>query len=218
VLDATNLKPLTATQLIEEQRNGALVLDIRDPEKFASFHLRGTMQIGLSGPFASWAAMLIQPPSKLLLIAEDVSSVHEAIARLARVGIENVIGYSLADKTEWQTKGLDIASIPIKRCAAVQRALRSDPSIQLIDVRSHAEWSKGHLPCALSLSLLDLDSSMKSVDRSKPSLVYCHEGFRATTAASILLRENTSEVDIFIDGVEGWIAAGLPLEIPDTST
>jgi len=47
---------------------------------------------------------------------------------------------------------------------------------------------KGHLPGAISIPLLELDSGVQSVDLSKPSLVYCHEGFRATTAASILVR------------------------------
>jgi rhodanese-related sulfurtransferase len=46
--------------------------------------------------------------------------------------------------------------------------------------------------------------------------VYCHEGFRATTAASILLRESSSNIGILIDGVEGWSALGLPLEVPTT--
>jgi rhodanese-related sulfurtransferase len=38
--------------------------------------------------------------------------------------------------------------------------------------------------------------------------VYCHEGFRATTAASILLRASVGDFDILIDGVEGWSALG----------
>ena len=60
--------------------------------------------------------------------------------------------------------------------------------MQLIDVRSRAEWLKGHLPGATSLPLLDLDPKKRVIDPSKPSLIYCHEGYRATTAASILLR------------------------------
>jgi rhodanese-related sulfurtransferase len=47
--------------------------------------------------------------------------------------------------------------------------------------------------------------------------VYCQEGYRATTAASILMRESDGGVAILIDGVEGWLASGLPLEMPDQS-
>jgi hypothetical protein len=38
-----------------------------------------------------------------------------------------------------------------------------------------------------------------------------------TTAASIVLRESDGQVGILIDGIEGWLASGLPLEIPKTT-
>jgi len=41
------------------------------------------------------------------------------------------------------------------------------------------------------------------------------DGSDPTTAASILLRESSNDIGILIDGVEGWSASGLPLEIPD---
>jgi rhodanese-related sulfurtransferase len=96
----------------------------------------------------------------------------------------------------------------------IRQTLQSDSAVQLVDVRSRAEWLRGHLPGAISLPLLDLDPKRQVIDPSKPSLVYCHEGFRATTAASILLRESTAEIGILIDGIEGWSALGLPLERP----
>jgi hypothetical protein len=37
-----------------------------------------------------------------------------------------------------------------------------------------------------------------------------------STAASILLREGAGEMGILIDGLEGWSAVGLPLEMLDT--
>jgi rhodanese-related sulfurtransferase len=64
--------------------------------------------------------------------------------------------------------------------------------------------------------LLDLDPKKRIIDPSKPSLVYCHEGYRATTATSILLRESAGNVGILIDGVEGWLALGLALETANT--
>lgn len=212
--ESSKLRLLTAAQFVEEQRLGALVLDTRPAEKFASLHIRGAIQIGLKGYFSSWAAILIDPTQKLLLLAENESSAAEAHTRLARVGIERIIGYSLADEMQWREHNLDLDSISIQRCATVRQSLQSDRSPQLIDVRSRAEWLKGHLPGAVSAPLLDFNSSLQCIDLSKPSLVYCREGFRAATAASILLRESSGEIGIFIDGVEGWSAAGLPLEVP----
>jgi rhodanese-related sulfurtransferase len=210
------LIPLTASQTVEEQRKGALILDTRPAREFAATHIQGSIQIGLVGPFSSWAAMLLKPDQKLAIIAENVESAEEARIRLARVGFKRVIGYSLADETRWRNEGIHLATISIRRKEDVQPALARDPSLQVIDVRSRAEWLKGHLPGAISAPLLDFESNAQVIDRSKPSLVYCHAGFRATTAVSILLRESSNDIEIMIDGFEGWSASGLPCEILNT--
>lgn len=212
----TQLRPLAGPLLVEALRSDAWVLDVRAPEQFVSFHIRGAIQIGLVGPFASWAAMLIPAAQTLILVADDVGAVHEAHARLIRVGLEHVIGYSLSNETQWRNDGMDVASICVCRSPAVRLMLLTDPTIQLVDVRSQAEWLRGHLPGAISLPLLDFDLRARRIDRSRHSLLYCHEGFRATTAASILLRESDGNVDILIDGVEGWLSSGLRLETPHT--
>jgi len=210
--DSLELQPVTATQLAQQQRGGALILDTRPAEQFATLHIRGSIQISLMGNFASWAAIILDPEQKLLLIVEDLNGAREAYNRLARAVLRAVIGYSFADENEWRKAGLDLAIISIERCEQIRQTLQSDSSLQLVDVRSRAEWLRGHLPGAISLPLLDLDPKKQVIDPSKPSLVYCYEGFRATTAASILLRESAADIGILIDGVEGWSALGLPLE------
>jgi rhodanese-related sulfurtransferase len=87
--------------------------------------------------------------------------------------------------------------------------------MQLVDVRSQAEWTGGHLPGAVSVPLLDLASETEQIDRSRPTLVYCREGYRATTAASILLRQRFDNIAILVDGVEGGSALGLPLAMAE---
>jgi len=206
---------LTAVQTVEEQRKGAIILDTRAAEQFAGLHIRGAMQLGLKGPFASWAAILLKPNERLVIVAESEKNAEEARVRLARIGVERVIGYSPAEATQWHEEKIELASIAIERCAKVCQTLERNGSVQLVDVRSRAEWLQGHLPGAISIPLLDLDSRAHLIDPTKPSLVYCHEGYRATTAASILLRESTSNVAILIDGIEGWSATGLLLEMPD---
>ena len=212
------LRQITALQIAAEQRAGALILDTRPAQQFASLHIRGSIQISLMGYFASWAAIVINPTQQIVLIAENAQCAQEAYNRLIRVGLTHMIGYSLANEAEWREEGLELASISIKRCDEIVRALQSGPSIQLIDVRSRAEWLKGHLPGAISLPLLDIDLTEGPIDLSKPSLVYCNEGFRATTAASILLSESDGAIGILIDGIEGWSALGLPLETQDKSS
>ena len=213
---SSQIQELTTAQLITEQQRGTLILDTRPAEQFAALHIRGSIQISLLGHFAAWAAMLLDPASQLVLISEDEKHAREAHDRLLRVGIAHVIGYSQPNEHQWREHGLDLASIAVQRCENIHGAERSDTPLQLIDVRSRAEWLKGHLPGAVSMPLLDIESNIRTIDTRKASLIYCHEGFRATTAASIVLRERDGNVGILIDGIEGWLASGLPLEIPKT--
>ena len=114
--ESSQLQQLTAAQLGQEQRRGILILDTRPTEEFASFHIPGSMQIGLKGSFASWAAILIGPSQRILLVAENSNCAQEAHSRLARVGLENVVGYIVANKQQWQQHGLELTSMPIYRC------------------------------------------------------------------------------------------------------
>src|SRR5580704_17257635 len=86
-------------------------------------------------------------------------------------------------------------------CEQIVRTLQSGTPLQLIDVSSRAEWLKGHLPGAISLPLQDLNPNTNPLDLSKPCLIYCHEGFRATTAASILLQDGRCRCRNF----DGWL-------------
>ena len=205
---------VTAEQLVRERQNGALILDTRPAEQFASTHIRGSLQISLLGHFAAWAALLIDSEQRLLLIVEDLGDAEEAVSRLGRVGLHHIVGYSVADQGKWRDLGIDLASIPVRRTENIRGSDQPDLTLQLIDVRSRAEWLKGHLPGAISLPLLEIESNTQPMDPSKHSLIYCHEGFRATTAASILQRQKSGDIGILIDGIEGWLSSGLPLEMP----
>jgi rhodanese-related sulfurtransferase len=68
--------------------------------------------------------------------------------------------------------------------------------LQLIDVRSRAEWLQGNVPRAISVPLLELSAQSASIDRSKRILIYCQENYRATIAASLLLRDQASDIGI----------------------
>jgi rhodanese-related sulfurtransferase len=203
------LQQFTAAQISQEQQRGVLILDTRAAEPFASFHVRGAMQLGLIGPFASWAAILIEPAQKLLLVTEDEPSAQEARVRLARVGLERVTGFTLANEKQWERHGIQLANLPIFGHRDAYRNRQEGRTHQLIDVRSPAEWLKGHLPEAISIPLLELNSAAASIDLSKPSLVYCREGYRAATAASVLLRGSARDVGILIDAGDG--SCGQPL-------
>jgi rhodanese-related sulfurtransferase len=211
---SSQLQQLTVAQLGQEQRRGVLILDTRPTEDFSSFHIPGSMQIGLMGSFASWAAILIGSSERILLVAQNANCAQEAHSRLARVGLENVVGYILADRQQWQHHGFELTSLPLYEGQDVCPALRANPGPQLIDVRSWAEWLQGHLPGAISMPLLVLNGQAVSIDPSLPAVVYCQDEYWATIAASVLLRASAGDISILAGGVQEWQARSMPLETP----
>src|SRR5205807_1230130 len=86
-------QPLAPAEVKKLQQAGALVLDTRSSPDYANGHVPGSLNIGLGGQFASWAGSLIPLERSIVIVSEDESGVREAQTRLARVGIEHIVGY-----------------------------------------------------------------------------------------------------------------------------
>ena len=96
---------LSPAAVAAEQALGAIVLDVREGVEFCAGHVPGARNIGLTGQFAPWAGALLPVTARILLVAEDLEGVRQARLRLARVGIENVVGYLDGGLAEWAREG-----------------------------------------------------------------------------------------------------------------
>jgi rhodanese-related sulfurtransferase len=213
MFDLAELCELAVESVIEERRRGTLILDIRHWRQFASFHLPGSLQIGLSGPFASWSAIMIEPKRRLLLVVEGANDAREAQIRLGRVGIEGVIGYVLADEVKWRESKLPLEEITILGSEDLHEWRRQNEPFKILDVRSRAEWLKDHLAGSSCEPLQELDrvSASRLGQDSKAAIICCPEGYRAMIAASFLLQHGLREISVLPGGIEMQLTAELTL-------
>ena len=205
-------KPLSPAVVRDMQAAGALVLDTRPSSQYGNGHIAGSMNIGLSGQFASWAGTLIPLETPIILVAEDDSEhVVEAQTRLARVGIENVVGYLEGGILAWHDAGFGLTTT--EQIAVEELSYRLDDGTVdvLIDVRKPSEWQGGHIRQAIHQPLNRLAESVKPLDRAARVAVICASGFRSSAAASVLEREGFSRVANVVGGMSAWINAGLPV-------
>jgi glyoxylase-like metal-dependent hydrolase (beta-lactamase superfamily II) len=209
------LRVLQAADVQAMQNSGAVVLDTRPPAQFAAGHVPGSIQIGLSGQYASWAAILLGLQQEIILIAENDQRAEESRMRLARVGIERVKGYLQGGIGAWSAAGLPLQSFEEATVEALRAIIiEAGDSLQILDVRRSPEWDAGHVPEAIFGTLSHLDSQMENLDRNRPVAVYCKSGYRSTIAASLLQRAGFSRVINTIGGFDAWQSAGLPLVVP----
>jgi hydroxyacylglutathione hydrolase len=200
-----------AARLAEEQ--GATFLDVRPAPAFGAGHVPGSVNVGLGGQFASWAGTLLPAGRSLLLVGEDESTVREAVTRLARVGLESVVGYLQGGVVAWDRAGRPLGILPQITVDELKAQLHEGRAgLQVVDVRRPGEYSSGHVPAALSLPLDRLEREASQLDAARPTAVICAGGYRSSAATSLLRRHGFADLSNVVGGTSAWIAAGYQVE------
>ena len=206
------LAPISATRLKAMLEDGALALDVRPGSEFAAGHVPGSVNIALSGQFASWAGALLGLSCKPVLIADTAEQISEAQIRMARVGIEKLCGYLQGGLAAWRAAGLPVAQFPE---ISVQTLRERRRDLHLVDVRREGEWKAGHIDGAEWFPLDNLNKSLPSTDRNTPIAVHCKSGYRSAIACSLLQRAGFTNVSNVLGGFDAWQAANLPFLTED---
>ncbi len=78
--------------MLDLQRAGAVVVDARDPQEFATGHLAGAQNVPADGRFAETAGSVVRPDQQIVVVAPQDRE-EEVVVRLARIGFDRVAGY-----------------------------------------------------------------------------------------------------------------------------
>jgi glyoxylase-like metal-dependent hydrolase (beta-lactamase superfamily II)/rhodanese-related sulfurtransferase len=187
------LKAIPPAELKSLLEDGMIVLDVRPGDQFAAGHVPGSINIALSGQFATWAGTILGLSSHPVLIADTPEQLAEARLRLARVGIEAERGYLQGGVEGWKRAGFDLAQLPQITAPELQQRL-SENQLRVLDVRREPEWKAGHLEGAAWWPLDRFRVSMPEVDLSLPLAVHCQSGYRSMIACSLLQRAGFKNV------------------------
>jgi hydroxyacylglutathione hydrolase len=209
--DLAPMQELSPNALLRLQQSGAVVLDTRADTQFAAGHIPESVNIPLSGQFASWAGALIGLETDLLLVAENPERATESRMRLARVGIERVAGYLAGGLEAWRAAGQPVEQLTHITVHDLEVLQRDASDLQIADVRRPAEWEEGHIAGALLLPLNRIATEMGQLDRDRPIAVHCKGGYRSAIAASLLRRAGFPRVVNVTGGFDAWKAADLPV-------
>lgn len=103
---------------------------------------------------------------------------------------------------------------PLNRPVLLARLGLDKAAPTLVDVRSGAEFRRGHLPGAVNIPVQMLPFRLAQVggkDKTNPVVVYCSHGPRAVLAGFILTMAGFREVQHLRGALAGWRADGLPV-------
>ena len=216
---ARELKPLTVEQTAAAVRDGAQLLDTRDPAEFAAAHLAGSVNIGLGGQFATWAGTLLDAARPIVIVADPGAEGQSAL-RLGRIGFDQVAGFldgGLA-AVEREPFGFAITSTDrLSPQTAADRIAGSNPPL-VIDIRAPRERADKSIRGSMHRPLNTLREGLPDVARDRAIIVHCAGGYRSSTAASLLQRDGFTNVSELAGGIAAWEAAGLPVNGSGQST
>ena len=209
------LPALTAPEVLRLQKEGAVVVDTRPAMQFAVAHVPGSIHIALTGQYASWAARILGLDTPLIIAGEDPEHVRESQLRLARVGVENLVGYLADGVAGWIKNGFELDYIPqITVQDFVELRDREPERIAVLDVREPGELESGVIENSSCIPLGNLASRVAELERGKLLVVHCKGGYRSSIATSILRRAGFRDIANLTGGFDAWKTAGLPSTVP----
>ena len=208
-------KPLAAAEVKRLLDDGTVVLDVRSSGDYAKGSVPKSLNIGLDGQFASWAGTLVDPNRDLVIVAQDETGASQARTRLARVGLERVVGWLAGGISEWReaafpvdtTEQVSVGALNDRLAKAGPKASRT---FQVVDVRRNGEWSGGHIDGAIHAPLHVLEDHAAYLDPALKTYVVCGGGYRSVMAAEILRELGVKDVVDVKGGMAEWKAQGLP--------
>ena len=207
------LRAISPQELDRMLREGEIALDVRSGDDFAAGHVPGSVNIALSGQFASWAGTVLGLTAHPVLIADTEAQIEEARVRLARVGMETLDGYLAGGVAAWLDAGLRLAKTEQITAEKLNARLQQG-GLSVLDVRRQGEWDAGHIEGATWWPLDNFKVSPPEIDHDSALAIHCKGGYRSMIACSLLERAGFHHLLNVSGGFDAWQQAGLPVATP----
>ncbi|NOT30126.1 MAG: MBL fold metallo-hydrolase [Planctomycetes bacterium] len=195
--------PLALEQALRSAREGAQLVDTRHADDFALEHVKGSVNIGLWGRYASWAGTLLDPAQPIVLVT-DPGKEKESAVRLGRIGFDRVVGVLAGGIAAARAEPGLLAGNRRFTPDSLARALATSAPPQVVDVRTDAEWEAGHIDGALHVELNGIERETARIPRERELVVVCKGGYRSSIGASLLRRAGFERVSDLAGGMDAW--------------
>jgi glyoxylase-like metal-dependent hydrolase (beta-lactamase superfamily II)/rhodanese-related sulfurtransferase len=187
---------------------GALLLDVRQQEEFASGHIPRSVFIGLQGDFAPWVGALIADVKQPILLIAPEDKVEETVTRLSRVGFDHTLGYLRGGFEAWKEAGKEYDTVTSVAAEDVKKEIKQH-RLPVFDVRKSTEYESEHIVDARNTPLDTINNHLAGFPRNHPFYLHCAGGYRSMIAASILKSRGLHNLVDIAGGFEAMKKAGI---------
>jgi len=211
--ESTGTTMLTIDEVFRAQQEGAVIIDTREPAEFALGHLKGSINVGLSGRFAEYSGEVVTSETPIVLVC-PAGTEDEARIRLGRIGFDKVLGALDAPEVAFVNNPDSVVQASRLTVEQLRERREALSNVQVIDVRGPGETEAGVIPGAQLIQLPQLVTRLGDLDPQAPTVVYCAGGYRSSIAASTLRQRGFVDVSDIIGGFGAWQSAGADVSVP----
>jgi len=182
----TTALTLNEFETILESTN-PLIIDTRSKDIFPKGFIPGSIFIGIDDKLAPWAGTLITDLKQPILFIADEGREEEVVIRLARVGIDHILGFLKGGINTWMDarNAVDtIDEITSNNFALIYNG--HNDLYNLLDVRKESEYQSEHIIGAINLPLDFIYRNLSMLKKEDEYYIHCAGGYRSMIACSIL--------------------------------
>jgi hydroxyacylglutathione hydrolase len=209
---APDLAPPTradAAELRKRLEAGEWLVDLRHRTAFAAGHVRGSLNFGLDGGFATYLGWLIEWGTPVTLLGETEEQVAEAQRELVRIGIDRPAAQATGGVEDWTED--EPATFPTATFGDLAQ-VRHHRDVVVLDVRRDPERAEQHVEGSVHIPLHEVPGRLTELPPGEVG-VHCESGYRSAIAASFLDAAGHRVVAVD-DDFERAAETGLPLLRP----
>jgi glyoxylase-like metal-dependent hydrolase (beta-lactamase superfamily II)/rhodanese-related sulfurtransferase len=197
------MNALSIDEVKKEIAEDTILLDTRKPTVFTEGYIPTSINIGLEGRFAEWAATLLPFHSKMMILTDEGKE-EETIIRLARVGFDKIIGYVKGGFESWKNTNEPIDLIIDIDADELLMDLNYDYKMIVLDVRKELEFDNGHIKTALNIPLQTMTdlTNIAAFEDTDNIYIHCAGGYRSVIAASILKKQGIHNLRNILGGFD----------------
>ena len=193
---------MTPEEVKKAQEEGAAVLDLRTPKRFAEEYLEGAINLQFNRADLVDRAEMVLPEDLPLVVHGQPEAIAKMAAKLLTEGGFTVLGHLEGGLKAWKEAGLGTVTLPTIDVDSLHDQL---DDWHVVDSRDGFEYRYGRVPGSSLLPWTEAwEDASDFEDPGKPVAVICGDEVRSSLVASMLARLGHRPY-LVMGGMVDWI-------------
>ncbi|KQR93407.1 Zn-dependent hydrolase [Chryseobacterium sp. Leaf180] len=197
---------LSKEEFLKAYQSGVKIIDTRNKVDFAAGFIPNSINIQGNNSFSTWMGWIVNYSEPFILVAQE-EQMEDLTRKLMRIGMDQMMGYI----DDVKNLDLELQTADVIDIEEFKSYLNRD-DIQVVDVRNKTEYDEAHIENAENVFVGTLEDHLNEISSSKPVVIHCQSGDRATIAYSLLKKNGFVNVKNFSGGMKEWTENANPVK------